>query len=248
MEMMRALFTVLAIASAGCRDSEGTAAGQSGPQSRDTLTASSSDTPAKQTVLRARAYDRDDNLDSARILYEEAAKLAPEVRDWLFLRAAGVTRDKAVRDRYLERVELPVARDRRATTEAIALERSGEVEAAIRAYTAAGDRLSAVRLRMLRPNDTAAMLQARTALIALLAESSGQTAREGVALFDRIYERPTAAENLALARSAFRGGLAARAVSGYTRAFAGGMGTAQDRFNAGSMLARLNRDSEAAAQ
>ncbi len=246
MEMMlRAAFTAFAIVSTGCRDSEGTVPGS---QSRDTLTASSSDTPAKQTVLRARAYDRDDNLDSARILYEEAAKLAPEVRDWLYLRAAGVTRDKAARDRYLDRIELPVARDRRAPTEAIALERSGEVEAAIRAYTAAGDRLSAVRLRMLRPNDTTAMLQARTALIGVLADASGQTARDGVALFDKVYERPTAAEHLTLARGAFRGGQAGRAVAGYTRAFAAGVGTAQDRFNAGSMLARLNRDSEAAAQ
>lgn len=248
MEMtVRALYTAFVLLSAGCRDSEGNFSEQPG-QERDTLAVSSSDSPVKQLVLRARALDRDDNLDSARILYEEAARRAPEVSDWLYLRAAGVTRDKPARDRYLDRVDLAVARDRRGPTEAIALERSGDVEAAIRAYTAAGDRLSAIRLRMLRPDDTVRMAGARTALTALLGDASGQTARDAVALFDKVYAKPSPAENLTLARAAHRSGLANRAVSGYTKGFAAGLGTSRDHFDNGMMLVRLDRDREAAAE
>jgi soluble lytic murein transglycosylase len=205
-----------------------------------------SESPAKEIVLRARAYDRADNLDSARLLYEAAAKKEPLIRDWLLLRAAGVTRDESIRGDYLKAIDLPVAQDRRKPTEAIALERSGEVEAAIAAYTAIGDRLSAARLRMLVPADTAKMLGARRALIAILASpGTAQNARDAILLFDKVYRNPTAAENLAIARAAYLGGLAARSASAFARASAGNRGTAQDYFNNGMMLARLNRDNEA---
>ena len=204
------------------------------------------DTLAKSVVLRARAYDRDDNLDSARILYEEAAKLAPQVADWLYLRAAGVARDKGQRDRLLDRVELPAAVARKAPTEAIALERSGNIAEAIEAYSAIGDRFAAIRLGMLEPDDSAAMRRARTALASFIGSSrGGQDVRDAIALFDRTYRNPTAAEQLAIGRGAYSSGVSARAVTGYTRAFAGGLGTSRDRFNNGLMLARLNRDREA---
>jgi soluble lytic murein transglycosylase len=197
-------------------------------------------------VLRARAFDRADNLDSARILYETAAKQEPLVKDWLLLRAAGVTRDKSVRDEYLGDIELPVAQDRRKPTEAIALERSGDVEGAVAAYTALGDRVAATRLRMLVPADTARMLAARQSLASILTSpGSGQNARDAIGLFDKYYKNPSAAENLAIARAAVVGGLAARAASAYSKAFSAKLGTAQDYFNAGAMLARLNRDNEA---
>ena len=230
------------LSAAACDETEGSAVSGEAVSLRDSV----EDSPAKEIVLRARAFDRADNLDSARALYEEAAKIAPLVKDWLLLRAAGVTRDKSVRDDYLDDVELPVARDRRVPTEAIALERSGDVEGAIAAYTAAGDRLSAVRLRMLVPSDTAKMLAARRSLIDILSRpGNAQNARDGIILFDKVYTVPSAAENLVIARAAYLGGLAARTASSYAKAFAAGLGTGKDRFDAGNMLARLNRDREA---
>ena len=242
--MIRFVIAMAFAVASGCNESEGSGIG--GAAGRPSLRDSVESNPAKDIVLRARAFDRADNLDSARVLYEEGAKSAPLVKDWLLLRAAGVTRDKSARDAYLGGVVLPVARDRRVPTEAIALERSGDVEGAIAAYTAAGDRLSAVRLKMLVPSDTAKMLAARRTLIDILAAPGNpQNARDGIALFDKVYTAPTAAENLVIARAAYAGGLASRAAATYARAFAGGLGTGKDRFDAGIMLARLNRDREA---
>ena len=207
------------------------------------------DSTAKDLVLRARAYDRADNLDSARILYEEAAAEAPQIKDWLYLRAAGVARDKSQRDRLLNRIELPAAVARKAPTEAIALERSGDAAAAIAAYTAIGNRFAAIRLGMLKPDDTAAMKSARVALISFIGSASGgQDVRDAIALFDRTWKNPTSAEQLSIGRGAYRSGVSGRAVTGYTKAFAAGLGTAQDRFNSGFLLARLNRDREAMAE
>lgn len=207
------------------------------------------DSTAKDLVLRARAYDRADNLDSARILYEEAAAEAPQIKDWLYLRAAGVARDKSQRDRLLNRIELPAAVARKAPTEAIALERSGDAAAAIAAYTAIGNRFAAIRLGMLKPDDTAAMKSARVALISFIGSASGgQDVRDAIALFDRTWKNPTSAEQLSIGRGAYRSGVSGRAVTGYTKAFTAGLGTAQDRFNSGFLLARLNRDREAMAE
>ncbi|MEO8575273.1 MAG: transglycosylase SLT domain-containing protein [Gemmatimonadales bacterium] len=246
----RAIYLSAMLMTTACSDgNKGTAQDPTVSAARDTLAVSSSDSPEKQVVLRARAFDRADNLDSARILYEEAARRAPLVKDWLLLRAAGVTRDKSDRDRLLSRVEVPVAQERRKPTEAIALERAGDVDGAIAAYSAIGDRLAAVRLRMLVLSDTAKMISARRDLIAYLATTpAAPIAREGIALFDRVYDKPTSAENLVIARAALVAGSAARAASSYATAFAGGLGTSRDRFDNGMMLARLNRDKEAMSE
>ena len=204
------------------------------------------DSAARAVVLRARAFDRADNLDSARVLYEEAARLAPEVEDWLYLRAAGVTREKSHRDRLLGQLQLNVAKDRRGPTEAIALERSGDIEGAIKAYTAINDRFAAIRLRMLSPSDTVAMKQARRDLIALLgATGGGQQVRDAIVMFDKTYKDVTPGEQLILARGAYVSGVSQRAATGYGKAFAAGLGTSRDHFNAGFIYARLNRDKEA---
>ena len=241
--MTRLVWIAAFLFSAACSEGQEGAVAQGSPDRRDSSRAQN---PAKETVLRARAFDRADNLDSARILYEAAAKQEPLIRDWLLLRAAGVTRDESIRGDYLKAIELPVAQDRRKPTEAIALERSGNVEAAIAAYTAIGDRLAATRLRMLVPSDTAKMLAARQSLVAILANpGTAQNARDAIQLFDKVYRDPTAAENLAIGRAAFVGGLASRSASAFAKAFAANLGTSQDHFNAGTMLARLNRDTEA---
>ena len=241
--MIRAFTIAAFVAYAGCSTGETKAAVGTGQARADST---EQESPAKDLVLRARAYDRADNLDSARILYEEAAKMAPLVRDWLLLRAAGVTRDRSARAGYLDDVTLPVAQARRRPTEAIARERSGDVAGAIEEYTAIGDRVAAIRLRMLVPGDTAKMKDARRDLVAFLGNAGGpENARNAIDLFDRVYRNPSPGENLIIARAAYAGGLAARSVSSYSKAFAAGLGTSRDRFMQGLMLARLNRDNEA---
>ena len=206
-------------------------------------------TPEKALVLHARALDRADSLDSAKILYSEAAKRVPLVADWLNLRAAGVTRDKRERDDFLSRVSLPVAQARKPQTEAIALERGGDVDGAIKAYAAAGEKLSALRLQLLRPADSARVTAARRGIVAyVVASQDRESVRDAIGLFDKSFSNASAAENLTIARAAFSAGVTARALTGYTKAFAAGLGTARDHFDLGIVLSRLNRDNESIAE
>ncbi len=209
----------------------------------------SASTPEKALVLRARALDRADSLDQAKALYVESAKRVPEIADWLYLRAAGVTREKSERDGFLSRVTSSVAQARKQITEAIAIERSGDVDGAINAYSAAGDKLAVLRLQLLKLSDTVRVASARRGLIAYLAgDPDRTTVRDAISLFDKFFPQTSAAENLIIARAAYSMGLASRAVTGYSPAFEGGLGTSNDRFNTGLMLARLNRDNEAITQ
>ena len=174
-------------------------------------TRDSASTPEKALVLRARALDRADSLDQAKALYADAAKRVPEIADWLYLRAAGVTRDKAERDGFLSRVSSPVAQARKPLTEAIAIERSGDVEGAIKAYAAAGDKLAVLRLELLRMSDTPRVASARRGLIAYLASDPARdTVRDAIALFDKFFPQSSAAENLSIARAAVSAGFASR--------------------------------------
>ncbi len=240
----------LLLSSSGCSD------GSSARRSRvsgdvavsdDTLHVVSADD--RDLVLRARALDRADKLDSARMLYEAAADRLDAVSDWLYLRAAGVTADASMRQKYYSKIETDVARNRRAPTEAIALERTGDLDGAIRAYSSLGMRLDALRLEAARPTDSSRMQRARRGLIAYLAATPGrEESRDGVALFDKLFTGATAAEQLVLGRAAYQAGGASRAVAGFTAAFRSGLGTSQDHFADGLMLARINRDAEAAAE
>jgi soluble lytic murein transglycosylase len=183
------------------------------------------------------------------MLYESAAEQLEPVSDWLYLRAAGVTTDASRRQKYFRKLETAVAQSRRAPTEAIALERAADIPGAIRAYEAAGMKLDAIRLTAARPGDTAGIAQARRQLVSYLARGPGrEDSRDGVALFDKLFPLPLPAEQLTLARAAYNAGSASRAVAGYSAAFRGGLGTSEDHFRDGLMLARLNRDAEAAAQ
>lgn len=215
----------------------------------DTGRVSQSGSVARDIVLRARAFDRADQLDSARILYALAATKAPAVRDWLHLRAAGVSTEKSVRDDYLDKIELPIALDRRAATVAIALERGGDIDAAVVAYRAAGDPFSALRLGLVRPADSARVTEVRRGIIALLARGASRDAtRDAIALFDKTFTSRSADEELVIARAAYAIGLASRSTAGFRVAFASAVGESTDRFSNGLMLARLNRDTEAAAE
>ncbi|MFN2603440.1 MAG: transglycosylase SLT domain-containing protein [Gemmatimonadaceae bacterium] len=241
---------VVLISSAGCSDGESSrdAASARRSQSVDSVP-HIVDAEDRDLILRARAFDRADKLDSARTLYEKAADRLDAISDWLYLRAAGVTTDAGDRKKFYRKLKTDVAKSRREPTEAIALERSRDIEGAIKAYSALGMRLDALRLEGSPPSDSSRILGARAALIAYLARgASHDDARDGVLLFDKLFQRPTPAEQLILARAGYSAGSASRAVTGYAGAFKAGLGTSQDYFNDGLMLARINRDNEAAAQ
>jgi soluble lytic murein transglycosylase len=203
----------------------------------------------RDIVLRARAFDRADNRDSARALYEDAAHALPQIADWLYLRAAGVTGDSAARAGYFARLKSGVARDRIRATDALARERFGDVPGAIKAYLASGSRLSAIRLRLspgISDSDRAA---ARSDLLGYLQHPPGNDdAREAIALFDRLFPSHPASEDLILARAASSSGSPSRAATGYAQAIKARLGSSADYYRYGTALSRLNRDREAAAQ
>jgi hypothetical protein len=123
-------------------------------------------------VLRARELDRADSLEQARAGYEEAARKLPQISDWLYLRAAGVTGDSAARAAYFAKIRTPVARDRIRWTDAIARERTHDIPGAIRVYTALAARLDALRLRVSPPADDASKAAARKDLLTFISTSA----------------------------------------------------------------------------
>ena len=200
-------------------------------------------------VIHARDLDRADSLDAARAAYEAAAQKLPQLSDWLYLRAAGVTADSAARAGYYGKLRTDAARDRIRWTDAIARERTRDFAGAIRAYNALGARLDALRLRVNPPADDASRAAARTELLSFIS-SSGNSAdtREAIDLFDKVFTTTTPAEELAIARAAGKSGLPERAATGYSKALAAGLGDASDNFAYGSVLFRLRRYPDAADQ
>ncbi len=239
----------LALSAAGCSDSGQDLSARAASAFQSDTTPSPAGSGVRDVVLRARAFDRADQLDSARVLYAEAARKAPLVGDWLFLRAAGVTTDKRTRDEYLDEIGTEVARDRRAPTVALALERAGDIDGAIAAYTAAGDQLAALRLGLARPADTVRIATTRREIVAFLASRRDRArTRDAIALFDKVFTIRSGAEEIVLARAANEAGLTGRAMAGFSQAFKAGAGTGTDRFSYGMVLARANKDVQAAVE
>lgn len=200
----------------------------------------------RQLVLRARELDRADNRDSARIAYENAAGKLPQIADWLYLRAAGVTADSNARQSYYARLRTPVARDRIRWTEAQARERTGDIPGAIRTFTAAGGTLQALRLRAaVAADDNAKSLSRRDLLSYITRANTSAETRDAIDLFDKVFTGTSPAEELVIGRAAARSGLPDRAATAYARAFGAGLGIASDRFSYASVLFRLRRFDEA---
>ncbi len=200
-------------------------------------------------VLHARELDRADSLDQARSAYDEAARKLPQISDWLYLRAAGVTADSSARAGYFARLRSDVARARVRRTDAIARERTRDFPGAIRAYTALGERLDALRLRVSPPADDASRASARNDLLSFISTSSNSAdTREAIDLFDKVFKTTTPAEELSIARGASKVGLPERAAAGYMKSLRAGLGDATDNFSYGSVLYRLRRFADAAAQ
>jgi TolA-binding protein len=205
-------------------------------------------------VLLARALDRVATrpgtppavADSAARAYADAAAPLAPAASWLRLRAAGVEADAGRRaSLYAGAAGAAAARAR--WTEAQARERFGDAAGAARLYDSLGSRAQALALRLrAAPDDRDAV---RRALVAILATARGTTdARAAVELLDRSFAPLAPAEQLAAARSAAASGPLARAASGYAAALAGGVGDDADRFAYASLLFRLGRAADAAAQ
>ena len=200
-------------------------------------------------VVHARELDRADSLEAARAAYETAAGKLPQISDWLYLRAAGVTADSSARAAYYAKLRTDPARDRIRWTEAIARERTRDYAGAIREYTALGARLDALRLRVNPPADDASRAAARGELLVYIAGSNNSAdVREAIDLFDKVFTTTTPADELAIARAAGKSGLPERAATGYAKAFAAGLGDVSDDLGYGSVLFRLRRYADAGTQ
>jgi soluble lytic murein transglycosylase len=200
-------------------------------------------------VLRARELDRADSLEAARKAYEDAAEKLPQLSDWLYLRAAGVTPDSGARADYYAKLRTVVARDRTAWTDAIARERTRDFAGAIRAYNVLGARLDALRLRINPPADDASKAAARGDLLSFISGSNNSVdTREAIDLFDKVFVTTTPTEELVIARAAGKSGLPDRSATAYAKALGAKLGDVSDNLGYGSVLFRLRRYADAGAQ
>ena len=200
-------------------------------------------------VLRARELDRADSLDAAREGYDQAAQRLPQISDWLYLRAAGVTGDSSARAGYFAKLRTDVARDRIRRTDAIARERTRDFAGAIRVYGALGAKLDALRLRINPPADDASRTAARGELLTFIASSNNSAdTREAIDLFDKVFTTTAPREEIVIARAAGKSGLPDRAATAYAKALGAGLGDVSDRVAYGSVLFRLRRYADAATE
>ncbi|MEA2724617.1 MAG: hypothetical protein QOH59_2388 [Gemmatimonadales bacterium] len=202
----------------------------------------------ERLLLLATALDRLGARDSAAVVYAHAGERLPVVADWLLLRAAAVTDDSVTRAGLYQRMTNPLARARIPWAEASAHERTGDLQGAARRYAAAGDRLTGLRLQLTSTPDSAPRALLRRDLLALAAARPGSPAREAIAILDSLFAPLAPAEELTVGRAAAESGLQPRAISGFARALAAGLGSSEDRFAYGTALTRLGRNGEAAVQ
>ncbi len=210
---------------------------------RRSLATATDATRGERLLYHARALDRVGQLDSAAAIYRQAAAHLPEVRDWVLLRAMGVTKDSTERAALARQVSLAAAKPRLPWTEALARERTGDWRGAINAYQAVGARLAATRLRLAH-GDAAQRVAARKDLSAFLAANVNRDeSADAITLFDRYFPTRTAAEELRIARRAAQLTQNERAAAGF--AAARSMLSDNDRFTYATVLLRLGRGAEA---
>lgn len=200
-------------------------------------------------VLLARAWDRLEQRDSAAWAYAKAAELLPDVAQWLWLRAAGVSDDSTTRAGLLARVSSPAAAPRIPWTDALAAERADDFLGAAARYDRLGARTSALRMRWLAAttrSDSAAVV---TALVALLApNASAAQGRDALDLVTRLDPPLSRDQRLAVARRAAALNRAAQAVDAFAEAVKDEPLAARDRFTYGTVLGQVGRWPDAAAQ
>ena len=204
---------------------------------------------AGRLVVLARAFERVDQPDSARAAWEDAARSAPAVADWLLLRAALLTPSAHDRQTLFARLTTDVARGRTARVEAEARERAGDLAGAARLLDSLGARVEALRVSLLMARGIGARASVRRELDTVVESRRGSAAaRQATALLDRAFSPLTPREQLAVARSAASVGPPSRAAAGFAAAFANGLGTARDRYAYGVVLASLGRHDDAVVQ
>ena len=241
-------FVALVLSSTACQNPK--------PSQKDSAAVLAGDTTQhvlsaddRALVLRARELDRADSLDAARSAYEQAAQKLPQLSDWLYLRAAGVTGDSSARAAYYAKLRTDVARDRIRWTDAIARERTRDFAGAIRVYNSLGARLDALRLRINPPADDASRAAARGELLSFISNANNSPdARDAIDLFDKVFTTTTPSEELVIARAANKSGLPDRAATAYAKALGARLGDISDNVGYGSVLFRLRRYADAANQ
>jgi soluble lytic murein transglycosylase-like protein len=203
----------------------------------------------ERLMLLATVLERVNARDSAAEVYQRAAERLPQVADWLRLRAAAVTADSGARAELYAQIRDSLPRTRIPWSEATAYERIGDVSEAARRYTALGERLTSLRLRLGQSSDSAGRIVIRRELFAMLAgRISSGAARQAIGLVDSAFAPLTWSEELVVARVAAESGLAFRSASGFARAGSKRLGNGEDRFTYAGVLTRLKRNAEAAQQ
>jgi soluble lytic murein transglycosylase len=200
----------------------------------------------ERLVLLARALDRRNRLDSSRVTYLRAASDLPALRDWLLLRAAGVTTTRARRDSIHGLVSTPAVQQRVPRAEASTRERHGDIAGAASAYERMGDTLSALRLRLVRARGTGRLAIRRRLMSIVRTRRNAREAERAIEILDDAGVRLTASEELAVARTAGERGLWSRAATAYGRVLRRSSLSASDRYAYGIALIRVGRDHSAA--
>jgi len=203
----------------------------------------------RRLVLLARAYDRLDQLDSAATVYRRAIALLPDLADWLTLREAGVTRDSAERVALYHGVALPAATPRIPWTEALARDRSNDIEGAATRYDRLGAHVAAIKVRW----RGATTDSARRELAASLAEQMRPTSsitevRDALDLIRAIDAPLTREQRLSVARRASSVTRPQDAVDQFARAAKDGPLSSRDRVTYGTALGAVQRWADAADQ
>lgn len=203
----------------------------------------------RRLVLLARAYDRLDQLDSAATVYRRAGALLPDLADWLMLRAAGVTRDSAARAALYAGVALPAATPRIPWTEALARDRSEDINGSATRYDRLGAHVPALKVRWRGAITDSAKREIAADLARLMLPATPLTeVREALDLM-RVIDPPfTRDERLAVARRAAGVTRPQDAVDQFARAAKDGPLPARDRVTYGTALGAVQRWSDAAEQ
>jgi soluble lytic murein transglycosylase len=195
----------------------------------------------ERLALLARALDRRNRLDSARATYLRAAEDLPTIRDWLLLRAAGVTRTRSGRDSLYQLLESPVAISRAPNAEASTRERLGDIAGAAAAYDSMGDSLSAFRLKLYRASTRRRAAIRRRMMAIVRAQPDSWHAERAIEILDDAGVRLTRDEELLVARSSAERNRWSRAATAYGRILKRGTLTSGDRYAYGIALLRSGR-------
>ncbi|HEU5049441.1 MAG TPA: transglycosylase SLT domain-containing protein [Gemmatimonadales bacterium] len=204
----------------------------------------------ERLVILARALDRLDSLPAAAAAYAGAARLLPDIGEWLTYRAAIVTRDPAERDRRFAAVTSFVARERLTAGRAEALARSADSSGAAALYASLGDWNAAYRYRFasVRGSDSARAAFRRELVEVLREEPGTGRARAAAAALDAAFAPLGAEVELAVARALASGGSSSRVVLAFERGLRGSVATSEDHYEFGRHLFALGRYAEAARE